>query len=250
MRTWKLATNSPCPDLRRDTAPLCINNRPVAVVPVAPSRRRRPSRKSAALGADADAMVCKETAEGTPTASPGSSGAEVEVRLVRMPTCAFELADMDGCEGIQADVNRSRRLGSVTVCIGFNELDDLVLFVPGQPVCLIECQTELARWSLGRCLPWIGAPDQVVKRDAQGIGQHGKLVGAQGNGITLPTGKGALAGPELVGQLLLREAGSSRASARRWPKSVRGLVVGLPCFMNDNINAPGHALAIYSNWVY
>ena len=38
-------------------APLCINNRPVAVVPVAPSRRRRPSRKSAALGADDGAMV-------------------------------------------------------------------------------------------------------------------------------------------------------------------------------------------------
>ena len=40
-------------------APLCINNRPVAVVPVAPSRRRRPSRKSAALGADDEAMVRK-----------------------------------------------------------------------------------------------------------------------------------------------------------------------------------------------
>jgi hypothetical protein len=40
-------------------APLCINNRPVAVVPVAPSRRRRPSRKSAALGANDEAMVRK-----------------------------------------------------------------------------------------------------------------------------------------------------------------------------------------------
>jgi hypothetical protein len=143
------AGNSPLPglDLRHDAARVVTNNRPVPVVPVAPSRRRRPSRKSAALGADDGAMV---------------RGAEVEVRLVRMAACA--LAMVDGWTW--ADVNRSRRLGSVTVGIGFDELDDLVLFVPGQPVCLIKCQPELARWSLGRCLPWIGAPDQVVKRDA------------------------------------------------------------------------------------
>jgi hypothetical protein len=53
-------------------APLCINNRLVAIVPVPPSRRRRPSRKSAALGADDEAMEWKGR-------SPGSSGAEVEV---------------------------------------------------------------------------------------------------------------------------------------------------------------------------
>ena len=35
------------------------NNKPVPVVPVAPSRRRRPSRKSAALGADDEAMEWK-----------------------------------------------------------------------------------------------------------------------------------------------------------------------------------------------
>src|SRR3984957_10983546 len=95
--------------------------------------------------------------------SPGSSGAEVEVWLVRMPACALGMVD----GWTWAGVNRSRRLGSVTVGIGFDDLDDLVLFVPGQPVWLIKCQTEFARWSLGRCLPWIGAPDQVVKRDSQ-----------------------------------------------------------------------------------
>ena len=67
-------------------APLCINNRPVAVVPVAPSRRRRPSRKSAALGADDEAMEWKGR-------SPGSSGAEAEViSFVHVGAVGHELA--------------------------------------------------------------------------------------------------------------------------------------------------------------
>ena len=67
-------------------APWCINNRPVAVVPVAPSRRRRPSRKSAALGADAGAMEWKGR-------SPGSSGAEAEViSFVHVGAVRYELA--------------------------------------------------------------------------------------------------------------------------------------------------------------
>ena len=67
-------------------APLCINNRPVAVVPVAPSRRRRPSRKSAALGADDEAMERKGR-------SPGSSGAEAEVlSLAHVGAVGRELA--------------------------------------------------------------------------------------------------------------------------------------------------------------
>jgi hypothetical protein len=60
------------------------NNRPVPVVPVAPSRRRRPSRKSAALGADDGAMEWKGRQRSYSRRSPGSSGAEVEVRLVRI----------------------------------------------------------------------------------------------------------------------------------------------------------------------
>jgi len=65
---------------------LCINNGPVAVVPVAPSRRRRPSRKSAALGADDEAMEWKGR-------SPGSSGAEAEViSFVHVGAFGHELA--------------------------------------------------------------------------------------------------------------------------------------------------------------
>jgi hypothetical protein len=67
-------------------APLCIDNRPVAIVPVAPSRRRRPSRKSAALGADDEAMEWKRR-------SPGSSGAEAEViSFVHVGAFGHELA--------------------------------------------------------------------------------------------------------------------------------------------------------------
>jgi len=107
----------PCPDLRRDVARRCHQQqdrprRPCSSVASASALTQRAQRWGPMTGR----WSGRDDSGGYSRRSPGSSGAEVEVRLVRMPACAFALVngghgrtwrDTGGCEPLTTPWKRT-----------------------------------------------------------------------------------------------------------------------------------------------